>query len=89
MNLINVSDSQVEKDRLKNRKVLEALYGRQFERMPTNVGEGIASMGNAFAYRAAQNKALGPFPDAPGGQAPGFGTQIGNFFKIGKRGGLY
>lgn len=73
--------------RKKRRRVAEAMLGRM-QRMPTNVGEGLASIGDALAYRAARVKAQGPFPDAPGGQPVGLGTQIANKFGFG-RGGLW
>lgn len=57
---------------------------RQMTQMPQNVGQGIAQMGNAFAYRQQQKQGL--FPKAPGNNpmAP-FGRIMGMFNKQGLR----
>lgn len=86
--LINAADSQEEQDRQKHRRVAEALFNRRFGQMPTDFGGGLAAIGDALAQRAANVKAQGPFPTAPGGQPVGFGTRIANKFGFGK-GGLW
>lgn len=86
--LINAGDSQEQKDRAKNLKVMEALFQRRFSQPPTDLGSGLASVGDALAYRAARVKAQGPFPTAPGGQQASPLTMLANKFGFG-RGGLW
>lgn len=54
---------------------------------PTNIGEGLSAMGDAFLFRQQKQNAL--FPAAPGGAKPSFMTAMQNMFSGGKSGGLW
>lgn len=52
--------------------------------MPQNMGQGMAQMGDAYAYRQRQKQ--GAFPKAPGNNPmTGFGRLMGMFSKPGLR----
>ncbi len=72
--IFDARDPQASQDRRK--KMASALMNP-----PTDVGSGLASIGDAIAYRAQQSN---PFPSAPGGSplAP-FGRIFGMFNKQG------
>jgi hypothetical protein len=55
--------------------------------MPQNVGEGLASLGNALTMRQQQQNAA--FPAIPGGEQASFMTAMRNLFSNGRNGGLY
>ncbi len=67
----------------KRRAVADAMMGQGVPQA-TDVGSGLAALGNALAYRQQQR---GPFPDATGGVQAGIGARIGNFLGL-NRGGL-
>ena len=55
--------------------------------MPQNVGEGLASIGQAFLTRQANQNAA--FPTAPGRGKADWATNFRNLFTRGNNGGLY
>lgn len=61
---------------LQKRRIAKALM-----QPPTDVGSGLAAMGEAFRYRQSK------FPEMPGGGRPSLAMQFGNLFGMG--GGLY
>lgn len=62
------------------------MVARALANPPADVGQGIASIGDALAYRQQQQSKM--FPAAPGGAKPSFMTAIQNMFG-GSKGGFF
>jgi hypothetical protein len=76
------ADETPEQASLRKRKmVANALLSQG---MPTDIGSGIAALGQAALQRQSMSNAA--FPDMPGGGKPTLGMRLGNLFG---RKGLY
>lgn len=84
MNFLIPPDETPEQATLRKRQaVAQALTAP----MPQDMGQGMASLGNALAMRERQRQAA--YPQAPGGAQPNFITAMKNLLSGGQNGGLY